>query len=133
MKQVRSILSLILVLSMILVLAACSGTTTDTTAGTSAGTTAETTVAVDPGAPVYGGDITVYYQEFYSEYDPAVLTPTAIMSPSIMTCSGTLTGNRDRSKFNFTGSFLASDYLTGQIADFLGSCCRFHINDRQAP
>lgn len=116
MKQVRSILSLILVLSMIMVLAACGGTTTDTTAGTSAGTTTGTTAAVDPGAPVYGGDITVYYQEFYSEYDPAVYTNRNYVA-FYYDMLWNLDWETDRNEFNFTGSFLASDYLTGQIAD----------------
>lgn len=114
MKQVKSILSLVLVLSMLVVLVACGGTAITTPSGTSGDTTAETTA--DPGAPVYGGDITVYYPEFYSEYDPAVYTNRNYVA-FYYDMLWNLDWETDRSEFNFTGTFLASDYLTGQIAE----------------
>lgn len=115
MKQVKSILSLILVLSMVLVLAACGGTTTDTTAGTTAGsTTAESTAA--PGGPAYGGDIVTYYAEFWNEYDPSAYTNRNFIA-FYYDMLWNLDWETDRSEFNFTGNFLSSDYLTGQIAE----------------
>ena len=87
--------ALLLALIMVLGLTACSGSSTASTGGsTSEGTTsggATQTPAVDgataaaegnaavaaealanAGDPVEGGDITIYWQEFYNNYDPSL-------------------------------------------------------------
>jgi len=132
MKQALRTLSLLLLVGMIFALAACSGETTTTvppTGGTTTtvaatgGTTA--TVPATAGASTStetvsavprGGHIVTYFAEFYNEYDPAVYTNRNFVS-FFYDMLWNIDLALDQKVFNYTSTYLSSDYLTGQIAE----------------
>lgn len=124
--KVKRILAVLLVLTMVFALVACSGKTgTEPSASPSASAAASPAATASASAATetatagdvkYGGNISVYYQDFYAEFDPAVSSNrnyVAFFYDELWN----LNWDTDRSTFGFTGSYLNSDYLTGQIAD----------------
>lgn len=78
MKTSKKILAMLLALSMILAMAACGGGTESVAASQtepSVGAASEAAPADAPeaaeGAPVYGGTVTMYFQNLMTDYDPA--------------------------------------------------------------
>lgn len=71
--KLKQVLALLLALCMAFALAACGGSSTSTSSDaadeTASGDTAE---SESSGEAVYGGDLVVYVQEFYNDYDPSI-------------------------------------------------------------
>ena len=75
MKNMKRILSLMLVLAMVFSLAACGGSTSETEGSGDAGETAADAevTGTNDSEPAYGGEVTLYYPKFYNFFDPAMI------------------------------------------------------------
>ena len=129
----KKLTALVLALAMIFALAACGGSSADTAAQpaeqgeTSAQAPAENApqqaVAADEivnpvaaeGDPVMGGEITVYWQEFYNNYDPSLadnrnyaLWYERLWSPD---------WSQSRDEYDWSSEYVTMDNMTGQLAE----------------
>lgn len=131
--------ALLLALIMVLGLTACSGGSTASTGGstsegtTSGGNAATQTPAVDgataaaegnaavaaealanAGDPVEGGDITIYWQEFYNNYDPSLADNRnyALWFERLWSPDWALS----RDKYDWSSEYVTMEHMTGQLA-----------------
>lgn len=127
MKKMQRLASLGLSLSMVLALAACGGGDTDPTPSTptesnnpsasnsSTDTNNAATATPVSTEPQYGGNLTVYFQEFYNDYDPSV----SDMRNYCMWYEPLFTMDWSRSDTGevFTSEYLTMEWMDGQIAE----------------
>ena len=115
--KLRSV-SIILMVTMLLSMTACSSGGSKDSSGeeeADSGVTAEVVAQEDEGSVVYGGDLVSYYSEFYSEFDPSVYSNRQYVS-FYTDMLWNIDWETDRSEFNFDGSYIDGNYITGQIA-----------------
>lgn len=116
-ETVKKLTSLILTLAMVLSLAAC---------GAPAANQSEAPVNSDAPAqsqdvtpvstePKYGGNLTVYFQEFYNDYDPSV-ADMRNYNLWYEPLFGIDWARADSGEI-YTSEYLTMDWMTGQIAD----------------
>ncbi|MCR5784498.1 MAG: ABC transporter substrate-binding protein [Eubacterium sp.] len=116
----KKIVSIMLSVAMCLSLAACSGSSGETSASSDAAQAQTTSVSdsgmVNESEPTYGGSMTLYYQNFYEAFDPAVgesytyaLWLESLWAPDW--------GINDPDVYNFDANVLPYECITGQIAD----------------
>ena len=119
MKKMKRFVSMLLSLSMVLALAACGGgDTTETTPSGESSTPAPSTPAEGTTVstePHYGRNLTVYFQEFYNDYDPSVADMRNY-------CLGyeplfTMDWSREDTSEVFTSEYLTMEWMDGQIAE----------------
>ncbi len=118
----KKLISLMMALAMVLSLAACGSsgssstesTDTTTTESTeeSSSTSAEATASSDE--PVEGGELTIYWQEFYNSYDPSLadnrnyaLWFERLWSPD---------WDSSREDYDWSSEYVTMDNMTGQLA-----------------
>ncbi len=120
----KRFLAMLLALAMMLSLAACgssSSDSTDSTASTETSTEATTeeggeaeATVVSAGDAVSGGELTIYWQEFYNSYDPSLadnrnyaLWFERLWSPD---------WDSSRSDYDWSSEYITMEYMTGQLA-----------------
>lgn len=125
----RKLIPLLLAVTMLLSLAACAGetaspeasnpveteqTSTEPGEGTSLGDGASD-IPAESGDPATGGSITVYWQEFYNNYDPSLadnrnyaLWYERLWSPD---------WDMSREEYDWSSEYVTMEHMTGQIAD----------------
>lgn len=102
--------SVLLAAALAFSLAACSTTPAATTA---APTTSES--AATGNSPVYGGKLVSYHSEFYNDYDPNASTMKNYVS-FFTDMLWNIDWETDRSKFDFSTSYIDANYISGQLA-----------------
>ncbi len=126
-KTAKRIISMLLSLSMVLALAACgSGGGQPGNSNPPAnndGSTPSTSTPVDnntpapaaSGEPQYGGNLTVYFQEFYNDYDPSVadMRNYCLWFEPLFG----IDWSREDTGEVFTSEYLTMEWMTGQIAE----------------
>ncbi|MCR5784452.1 MAG: hypothetical protein K6G40_02255, partial [Eubacterium sp.] len=117
-KRVKQLVAIILSSAMVMSLAACgtSETETESSDATSAEATETVSTDADEGTPVLGGSVTLRYTEFYGEYDPGACNNRAC-NTFMYDMLWNLDWETDPDEFTFAGTYLSSDYLTGQVAE----------------
>ena len=120
----KKVMALVLALAMVLALASCgggtpsaSGTATSSPAVSAAGDASGSGAAATPTAssdPAEGGAITVYWQEFYNNYDPSLadnrnyaLWYERLWSPD---------WDSSRADYDWSSEYVTMDNMTGQLA-----------------
>jgi len=111
MKRTTRVFALLLVLAISLSLSACGGSSESTVSSSS---TTETSTATTTSEPKYGGELNVYYQELYTDYDPSAADNRnyALWFERLWTIN---LGENDPSKFQ--NEYVNFEDLTGQIAE----------------
>ena len=122
MKTAKRLLSALLSLSLVLSLAACGGgggadePGGSATPGETPSAPAESTPA-DPASaePLYGGNLTVYFQEFYNDYDPSIadMRNYALWYEPLFA----IDWSRADTGEIYTTEYMTMEWMTGQIAD----------------
>ena len=118
MKAAKRLISLLLALSMTASLAACGGGGgTETTPQTTSpdGTTAPADTTPVSTEPQYGGNLNVYFQEFYNDYDPSIadMRNYALWYEPLFT----MDWSREDSGEVFTTEYMTMEWMDGQIAE----------------
>ncbi len=122
MKKARRLTCLLLTLAMALSLAACGSpapTGSDVPGGNSqdpAPANSESTAPTPASTePQYGGNLTVYFQEFYNDYDPSVadMRNYNLWYEPLFGIDWA----REDSGEIYTSEYLTMEWMTGQIAD----------------
>ena len=115
MKKAKRLISLLLALAMTASLAACGGGTDAPQDSGAPESQAPEASAPASSEPRYGGNLTVYFQEFYNDYDPSIVDmrnyalwyePLFVMDWS-----------REDTGEVFTTEYMTMEWMTGQIAD----------------
>ena len=117
----KKLTALLLALAMALALAACGGgqdpASSPSDAGSGSSAPAETSGAqlAATGDPVMGGEITVYWQEFYNNYDPSLadnrnyaLWFERLWSPD---------WDSSREDYDWSSEYITMEFMTGQLAE----------------
>jgi len=83
--------------------------------GPSIGTPAASGTPVDPGEPQYGGNLTVYFQEFYNDYDPSVadMRNYCLWFEPLFTVKWDMENAADV----LTSEYMTMEWMEGQIAE----------------
>lgn len=121
----KKVISTILVGAMAVGLVACGSSTTSSSASGDTGASADSTsadimttaeAATDDSEPQYGGELNMYWQEFYNSYDPSIYTNRnyAMWYEQLWTIDWSL---NDSDTFGFNTDEISMDYMQGQIAD----------------
>lgn len=122
MKAMKRLLAMLLACSMLLALAACGGDTNEQNSNSPApGTSSpseEPSAPVEPaddGAPQYGGNLVVYFQEFYNDYDPSVadMRNYCLWFESLFSVKWDMENGAEV----LTSEYMTMDWMEGQIAD----------------
>lgn len=120
MKAMKRIIAMLLALTMALSMVACgstgeqeSGKPSDSNPSTS--TPAEAETPADSGEPQYGGNLTVYFQEFYNDYDPSVadMRNYCLWFEPLFTVKWDMENAADV----LTSEYMTMDWMDGQIAE----------------
>ncbi len=119
-KTAKRVISMLLSLSMVLALAACGGGDTQTNTPATSAPSGETSAPAEVSTPAstepqYGGNLTVYFQEFYNDYDPSVadMRNYCLWFEPLFAMDWT----REDSSEVFTSEYMTMEWMTGQIAD----------------
>ena len=118
MKAMKRIIAMLLALTMALTMAACGSTGDQESkqpSENSTSTPADSETPADSSEPQYGGDLVVYFQEFYNDYDPSV----ADMRNYCMWFEPlfTIDWSREDTGEVFTSEYLTMEWMDGQIAE----------------
>ena len=113
MKAMKRIFALLLALSMVLSLAACGGGADQ--GNTPSGENTGTVENLGSTEPQYGGDLTVYFQEFYNDYDPSVadMRNYCLWFEPLFTVKWDMENAADV----LTSEYMTMEWMDGQIAD----------------
>lgn len=113
MKKAQKLIGLLLSASMVLPLAACGGSSSAPASTSSAAPSASAAAA--SSEPQYGGNLTVYFQEFYNDYDPSIadMRNYALWYEPLFG----IDWSRDDTGEIYTTDYMTMDWMTGQIAD----------------
>ncbi len=114
----KKLFALLLTLSMVLSLAACGGDGDSNPAGGGQGDAGAPTETVGTpivsGEPVEGGELRIYWQEFYNGYDPSIadnrnyaLWFDRLWSPD---------WNLSMDEYDWSSEYVTMDHMTGQLA-----------------
>ena len=122
MNTCKRLISLLLAVLMALALVSCGApadsgqtappTSAPATPDASAGVPDTSAPPTDSGAPTYGGEMTMYYHEFYNYYDPAMPT-----SYSYAFWLEGLWAMDWASDYPYNSDYWTYENLAGQIAD----------------
>lgn len=124
-ENMKRLAALILALAMVLSLAACGSSSSDDADDSEDSAASEESTEesaeeesedTDDGEPIYGGTLTTYYTEFYSEYDPSAYNNRSHIS-FIYDMLWNIDWSIDRDEFDYSTSYINSDYITGQLAE----------------
>lgn len=119
MKAIKRLLTLFLALSMLLALTACGGggeqdspPPNGTTPGDENAAPAE---SAENGAPQYGGNLTVFFQEFYNDYDPSVadMRNYCLWFEPLFSVKWDMENGAEV----LTSEYMTMEWMDGQIAD----------------
>ena len=122
MKAMKRIIAMLLALTMALSMAACGSTgeqesekPSESTPGTSTNTPADPETPADSGEPQYGGNLTVYFQEFYNDYDPSVadMRNYCLWFEPLFTVKWDMENAADV----LTSEYMTMEWMDGQIAE----------------
>ena len=115
MKKAKRLVSLLLALAMAASLAACGGGTDAPQDSGAPESQAPEASAPASSEPRYGGNLTVYFQEFYNDYDPSIadMRPYALWYESLFA----MDWSREDTGEVFTSDYMTMEWMTGQIAD----------------
>ena len=111
----KRLTSLLLILAMLLALAACGNGSNSTPEETNSVSSGDTSAEPIASEPQYGGDLVVYFQEFYNEYDPSMadIDNYALWYEPLFG----IDWSRDDTGEIYTTGYMTMEYMTGQIAE----------------
>ena len=115
MKKAKRLISLLLALAMTASLAACGGGTDAPQDSGAPESQAPEASAPASSEPRYGGNLTVYFQEFYNDYDPSIadMRNYALWYEPLFV----MDWSREDTGEVFTTEYMTMEWMTGQIAD----------------